>query len=289
MNIADYYKSLYTIRFFEESLLNLFSRGHLNGTTHTCIGQEANSVGLCTNLDSTKDTVFSNHRGHGHYISFTGDIKGLLFEIMGLEKGVCKGLGGSQHLQNGNFFTNGIQGGIVPITVGISLAEKFKNSNGIAVVFLGDGTLGEGVVYESFNMASLWNAPVLFVIENNYYAQSTPSYLQIAGEISARPMAFGIETVELNTTDVFDIEKNSKSVIDKIRNDKKPRCLILNTYRFSPHSKGDDFRDKMEIEEKKKFDPITLLENRLDKNTIDYVKNSVKKEINSIINQGLEN
>ena len=121
---------------------------------------------------------------------------------MGKATGVCGGKGGSQHLCKGNFYSNGVLGSIVPVATGIALAEKKKGTGAVSTVFLGDGTLGEGVTYESLNMASLWQLPVLFVVENNHYAQSTPVELELAGSIAARGAAFGVETAELDTTDV---------------------------------------------------------------------------------------
>lgn len=256
--LVDLYKTMFRIRIFEEKLLSLFSDGVLNGTTHTCIGQEANAVGVISNLNNEMDVVFSNHRGHGHYISFFQEEFGLLEEIMGLSNGVCSGFGGSQHLCRGNFYTNGIQGGIVPISVGIALSQKMSETKGITVVFIGDGTLGEGIVYESFNIASLLNVPILFVVENNRYAQSTPIALNLAGNIAERFQAFSIPTVELSTTNVVDIYQSARNIVERIRHGRTPFSLILNTYRFSPHSKGDDFRDTEEINNNKQHDPLHI-------------------------------
>jgi hypothetical protein len=150
---------MFFIRRFEETLLDLFSLGKLVGTTHTYIGQEANAIGLIDHLDPDVDTIFSNHRCHGHYLAFTDDAFGLLCEVMGKAPGVCGGKGGSQHLCKGNFYSNGVLGSIVPVATGIALAEKRKGTGRGLDVFLGDGTLGEGVTYESLNIASLWQLP----------------------------------------------------------------------------------------------------------------------------------
>ena len=200
--LATFYERMFFIRRFEETLLDLFSLGKLVGTTHTYIGQEANAVGLIEHLDPDATSIFSNHRCHGHYLAFTDDAFGLLCEVMGKAPGVCGGKGGSQHLCKGNFYSNGVLGSIVPVATGIALAEKQKGTGAVSTVFLGDGTLGEGVTYESLNLASLWQLPVLFVVENNHYAQSTPVELELAGSIAARGAAFGVETDELDTTDV---------------------------------------------------------------------------------------
>lgn len=249
------HKLIYTIRRFEETALELFSQGKLNGTTHTCIGQEANSVGLISHL-SQRDIVWSNHRCHGHYLSFTKDVRGLINELVGTAQGVCAGRGGSQHLCRGNFYSNGVLGSIVPVACGCALAEKFKKTDSIVLVFIGDGALGEGAIYESMNIASLWDLPILFVVENNFYAQTTPSYLQLAGKIADRSRAFGLSHFEITSNDVFEVYNYCKQPLDHVRQQRKPAVLVLNTYRLAPHSKGDDFRDPSEINEWKKKDPL---------------------------------
>jgi len=252
------------IRRVEETLLELFSAGKLVGTTHTCIGQEADAVGVVAALDPEGDIVFSNHRCHGHYLAFTGDVEGLLAEVMGRSTGACGGKGGSQHLCRGNFYSNGVLGSTVPVATGMALAEKRKGTGAVVVVFMGDGTLGEGVVYESLNMASLWGLPIVFVVENNFYAQSTPSRLGVAGSIPERARAFGIETDALATTDVEEVRRAAISAVDAVRSSGEPYFLVLDTYRFSPHSKGDDFRDPTEIEQRKAVDPLAVAGRLLD-------------------------
>ena len=161
------------IRYFEESLDSLFERGKIFGTYHRCIGQEATAVAFCHYLDNKKDFIVSNHRNHGHYLSFTNDYNGLMNEILGKEKGVSKGLGGSQVLLSDNFFSNGIIGSTIAIATGVSFGIKIKKSGGICVCFIGDGAMGQGVVYESLNMSSLYNLPILFILEQNNISQST--------------------------------------------------------------------------------------------------------------------
>jgi TPP-dependent pyruvate/acetoin dehydrogenase alpha subunit len=261
--LAILYERMYFIRRFEETLLDLFAQGKLVGTTHTYIGQEANAVGILDHIDPARDVVFSNHRCHGHYLAFTDDAFGLLSEVMGRATGVCGGKGGSQHLCNGNFYSNGVLGSIVPVATGIGLAEKVKGTGAVSAVFLGEGTLGEGVTYESLNIASLWKLPVLFVLENNHYAQSTPVELELAGSIPARAAAFGIETAALDTTDVVEVHEAARRAVSHVRDTGEPYFLVLDTYRFSPHSKGDDNRDPAEIEERRKRDPLIVAGPRL--------------------------
>ena len=183
-------KQMIQIRCVEEKLLELFSQGKVRGTTHTCIGQEATAVGVVGALDGTRDTIFSNHRGHGHFLTATKNLKGFLAELMGKEGAVCQGVGGSQHLRDAHYYGNGIQGGVPGVGAGIGMALKFEKKSGVSCVFLGDGTFGEGLTYESLNMASLWNLPVLFVVEDNDIAQSTPSSLNRLGCFENRFQSF---------------------------------------------------------------------------------------------------
>jgi len=278
-SLAQLYERMYFIRRFEESLLDLFSQGKLVGTTHTYIGQEANGVGIIDHLDPELDVVFSNHRCHGHYLAFTDDAFGLLCEVMGKAPGVCGGKGGSQHLCKGNFYSNGVLGSIVPVATGIALAEKQKGTGAVSTVFLGDGTLGEGVTYESLNIASLWKLPVLFVVENNHYAQSTPVELELAGSIPARAAAFGVETAELATTDVEEIHAAAGAAVTRIRETGKPFFLVLDTYRFSPHSKGDDNRDPAEIDARRERDPLAVAGHRLDEGERRAIEEACERRI----------
>ncbi len=258
MELARLYEQMYRIRRFEETLLELFSAGKLVGTTHTCIGQEADAAGVIACLDPGRDIVFSNHRCHGHYLAFTGDLEGLLAEVMGKATGTCGGKGGSQHLCRGSFYSNGVLGSIAPVATGMALAERERGSGAVTTVFLGDGALGQGVVYESLNLAALWRLPLLAVVENNFYAQSTPSRLQLAGGIPDRARAFGIETEQLDSTDVLEIQEAAARAVARVRGSGEPFFLVIDTYRFSPHSKGDDHRDPAEIEARRLRDPLTV-------------------------------
>lgn len=271
-SLQELFALCWAIRAFECSLLGMFEKGLLTGTTHTCYGQEATAVGVVSAIDKQKDIVFSNHRGHGHFLAYCGEAERLYCEIMGKPYGVCAGRGGSQHLHFRNFYSNGVQGGIVPVTAGMALAEKNKGSGAVAVVFLGDGTLGEGVVYESFNLASLWSLPVLFVIDDNGYAQSTPSRLQVAGSIAERPKAFGIPTEELAVNDAREVLAAAVENIDGIRRTSRPRCLVLRSVRLGPHSKGDDTRSAEELEALQERDPLRRMESLLPTETAEKIK-----------------
>ncbi|NIS79951.1 MAG: thiamine pyrophosphate-dependent dehydrogenase E1 component subunit alpha [Anaerolineales bacterium] len=262
----EFYRQMLRIRLFEETVLELFPRGVIYGTTHTYIGQEANAVGVLSWLEDG-DVVVSNHRCHGHFLAYGGSMHALAAELMGRSTGVCGGRGGSQHVKWKDFYANGILGGTIPLAVGIAFAEMVKGNGKIVFAFMGDGTLGEGVVYESLNMASLWQLPVLFVLENNRYAQSTPIRMNLAGEISVRFQAFGIQADEIEAADVVSIHELAREAVTSVRGGAGPRAVILHTYRFAPHSKGDDTRDPEEIASFRARDPLRLLGESIPENS----------------------
>jgi acetoin:2,6-dichlorophenolindophenol oxidoreductase subunit alpha len=254
---------MYTIRRFEETVLENFSKGVFFGTTHAYLGQEANAAGLLCHLKEG-DLVFSNHRCHGHFLAYGGDPRALFAELMGKTSGVSGGRGGSQHLHWRNFYSNGVQGGIAPVAAGMALAEKIKGAGTVAIAFLGDGTLGEGTLYEALNLASLWQAPVLWVVENNRIAQTTPIELSLAGDIAVRFRAFGIPVEMLDSSDVMEIMPLAAAAIIDVRERQAPGALVLHTHRFGPHSKGDDTRPTELIEQlRKERDPLAIHASRM--------------------------
>ena len=281
----DDFKLAIKIRAVEENFLEMFSRGLLNGTVHTCIGQELSAVGITKYLIK-KDHVFSNHRCHGHYISFTKKYKDLIDELMGKSSGVCGGIGGSQHIASDNFFSNGPQGSLTPVAVGVAEGLKRKNINSIAVCFIGDGTMGEGIVYESLNLMSLFNLPMIMVCENNLYAQSTSIEDNLSGSITDRASSFGLKVYEVNTWDYDSLTKSAEEAISDARKG-IPSFIHINTYRLKAHSKGDDDRDEEEVKRYEKKDIINdLILN--DNEYGDYylnIKNDIKEYSDSAVNK----
>lgn len=287
MDHTALYRQLYRIRRFEETVLDNFPKGVFFGTTHTYLGQEANAVGVLAHLKDG-DIVFSNHRGHGHFLAYGGEMRALFAEMMGKATGVCGGRGGSQHLQWRNFYANGIQGGIVPIATGMALAEKRQASGALAVAFLGDGTLGQGVVYESLNMASLWRAPILYVVEHNHIAQTTPTETTLAGTISARFAAFDIPVDELDSSDVLEISALAGNLLADLRARGVPRALMLSTVRFGPHSKGDDTRDPVRVAALRETrDPLKIHAPRLAPQIRASIETEVDAEVQAAFEQAL--
>lgn len=262
MKYLEEIKQALLIRKTEEKLLELYNQGKLNGTVHTCIGQEFSGVAVAKFL-AEQDYVVSNHRGHGHYISRTGDLKGLFAEVMGKKTGCSGGIGGSQHLHNKNYYSNGIQGGMTPVATGLGLSCKLKENNAISVVFIGDGTLGEGILYETLNIASVWGLPVLFVLENKGIAQSTSIKQSTAGSISKRAESFDINFENTNSNNLSDLFAKTEEIVTYVRENSKPAFLEIKTNRLHSHSKSDDNRSEKLLE---KLNEKDFLNNFLQEN-----------------------
>jgi acetoin:2,6-dichlorophenolindophenol oxidoreductase subunit alpha len=240
--------SMLLIRHFEQRLLELFAAGELAGTTHTCLGQEYIPVALNPLLDS-QDIIFSSHRGHGHYLARYPEPTGLLAELMGREGAICGGIGGSQHLFRSGFLTTGVQGESLPAAVGVALDLRQTGSDALVLVYVGDGTWGEGAVYEALNLASLWQVPLLVAVENNGIAQSTPIWRHMAGSIAARALSFGIDHIRVDQTDPGEIRCLLRKPVAAVRYTPQPLVVEFITQRLGPHSKGDDTRDPGELDD----------------------------------------
>lgn len=279
------YAQMYLIRCFEERLEDLFRKGMLFGTIHSCIGQEAIAVGIANAL-TKEDVITGNHRSHGHYIAFTDDVDGLMAEIMGKASGIVGGRGGSQHIHSKNFYSNGVQGSLVPVATGIAMAEKEKKNKNVVICFIGDGTLGQGVVYESMNIASLWNLPIIFLVENNYYAMSTHVGSAIAGSMINRGKAFGIDSSETTSNDVELIHAEAKIIIEKVKSKSSPYFWVINTYRLCGHSKSDDrcYRSMEEEQAWRKIDPLVITGSKINSDK----KIEIEKECESRISKAVE-
>jgi pyruvate dehydrogenase E1 component alpha subunit len=239
-------RRLLLIRHFEQTLLDCFGRGLIHGTTHTCLGQEYVPVAMETALRA-EDHVFSNHRGHGHYLARFDDPIGLLAEIMGRDGGVCGGYGGSQHLWRDRFMSTGIQGESMAVAAGVAMHLQEAEPGTLACVYIGDGTWGEGAVYEALNVASLWQLPLVVVVENNGIAQSTPASTTMAGTIAGRAAAFGIPHHLLEGSKIGAIQPRLAVAVEAVRSGAGPVVLEFRPPRLGPHSKGDDTRGRTEL------------------------------------------
>lgn len=258
MDRAAILRKALLVRRVEDRLMELYAQGRIAGTLHSCAGQELCPAVLTEHL-GPRDHVCSNHRGHGHFLCHVGDVAGLVAEIMGRETGVCGGRGGSQHLCADRFLSTGILGGQLPIAAGLAMAAQRAGEGAIAVAFLGDGALGEGVVYEVLNLVSRWGLPLLLVLENNRVAQSTPTGDALAGDICGRAEAFGIPARRGDTWDWERLWRVSGEAVRAVRDGGGPGFLVVDTYRLRAHSKGDDDRPADEVRRWAGRDPLNLL------------------------------
>jgi acetoin:2,6-dichlorophenolindophenol oxidoreductase subunit alpha len=234
------------IRRFEEKVLDLFAEGQASGTTHTCLGQEYIPVAISPLLEQ-QDFVLSNHRGHGHYLARYDDPEGLLAEIMGRSGAVCNGVGGSQHLYRPGFLSTGVQGESLAVGLGVALHFKKSGKQALVVAYIGDGTWGEGCVYEVLNMAQLWQVPLVVIVENNQIAQSTPASSHLAGTIAKRAESFGVFYHHVDDTDIGVIRAAVAPLLARTRATRLPLVIEFATVRLGPHSKGDDHRQPAEM------------------------------------------
>ena len=258
------------IRQFEETVEDLFLKGLLTGTVHTCSGQEAAAVGVVSST-AKGDLVTSNHRGHGHFIAKGGDPAKMMAEIFGKQTGYSSGRGGSQLMADyslGFYGGNGIVGGSIALATGMALRIKMLNSKKIVVCFFGDGAVNQGLFHESLNMAALWKLPVLFACENNLYCMSTPIHKAHAQtDLTKKAEALGIRSSSCDGNDYFTVRNAAAECVVFSRDGNGPTFLELKTYRLSGHSRGDQriYRSRQEELAWKKRDPITLLRKELAK------------------------
>lgn len=281
--LQRFFGQMAAIRHCETRLLELFNAGLVRGTVHTCLGQEACAVGVLAALDREHDIVCSNHRGHGHYLANHGDFHGLVAEVLGLPEGVCGGVGGSQHLHRRNFYTNGILGGMPPVATGMAMAEKRLGTGRVACVFLGDGAMAEGSLYEALNLAGLWQLPVLFAVEHNQYAQSTHWSQEHAGALHERAASFGVPVSEVDGNDVEAVHAAAAACVRRLRGGEGPAMLFMRTYRLGAHSKGDDLRDPAEIEAQRSQEPLLRLRQLIGKPWADAAESHVRQAVDSIV------
>ena len=276
----DQFKKAFFIRKTEELFLDLFKEGKISGTVHTCIGQEFTGI-FASKYSTNGDFIVTNHRGHGHYISFTNDYNGLINELLGNSNGSSGGIGGSQHLYNENFISNGIQGGMLPTAAGVAFGNKLKNNNNVSIAFLGDGTLGEGVVYETLNICSLWAIPIVFILEKNEISQSTSFKQNFYGDLKSRIEGFGIEYQFTSIYDIEHLDETFNKSINKARSESKPIFIEVEVGRLYSHSKGDDNRDPKAVEELIFKDPLNsfLLNNEAKRNKWNGEINTIHKSI----------
>lgn len=235
------YGQMARIRVFEEHVNELYTSAKMPGLAHLYIGQEAVAVGVCQALRAD-DYITSTHRGHGHCLAKGASVDRMFAELLGKEAGYCRGKGGSMHIadqERGNLGANAIVAGSAGIATGAALSARRRGTDQVAVCFFGEGGLGQGILYEVMNMAALWALPVLYVCENNLYNEYTHFAETTAGEMAARPRAFGIQTEEVDGQDVRAVYAAAQRLVERARGGGGPAFLLANTYRFHGHHVGD--------------------------------------------------
>jgi pyruvate dehydrogenase E1 component alpha subunit len=264
------YEQMLKIRYFDDQVNTLYQTGAMPGLAHQYTGQEAVAVGVCEALERT-DYITSTHRGHGHCLAKGAQIDRMFAELLGKASGYCGGKGGSMHIadpESGNLGANAIVGGSAGIATGAAFASKMLNNGRVAVCFFGEGALGQGLLYEVMNMASLWRLPILYVCENNLYSEYTFYKETAAGDLLARPRAFGIHAEEVDGQDVQAVHAVAQRLVAMCRSGSGPAFLLCHTYRYYGHHVGDInreyYRPKSEEEVwKAERDPIGRLRARL--------------------------
>jgi pyruvate dehydrogenase E1 component alpha subunit len=261
----EMYRRMTLIRLFEVQANELYRSAKMPGLTHLYLGEEAIAVGVCSAL-RRDDWITSTHRGHGHCLAKGAEVGRMFAELLGKEAGYCSGKGGSMHIAdhaNGNLGANAIVGGSTGIATGAAFSAKRLGTGQVAVCFFGEGALGQGLLYEVMNMASLWALPVVYVCENNQYNEYT-HYLEVtAGDIMARPRSFGIEAQEVDGQDVRAVYGTARELVDRARRGGGPAFLLCHTYRYHGHHVGDVdrayYRSKEEEEVwRRERDPVAL-------------------------------
>ena len=266
------YERMLLIRRMEERLRTDAAAGVLPGAVHLYIGQEAIATGVCARLREN-DLITSTHRGHGHFLAKGGDPKAMMAEIWGKRTGICRGMGGSMHVADfskGILGANGIVGGGFAIATGAAYASKLQKDGRVSVAFFGDGASNQGVFMECLNVSSLWKLPLVFVCEHNQFSEFTPAADCTSGEIADRARAFKIPVAVIDGNDVSAVWQAAGEAVERARRGEGPSFIEAKTYRIQGHLEAEDlflaggkYRDKQEIDEWRKRDPIDRLKEGL--------------------------
>ena len=264
----DWYRRMVEIRVFEDKVQELFMSGAIQGTTHLCQGQEAVSVGSISNMIEG-DVQTNTYRGHGEALALGMAPETAYAELMGRSTGGSKGLGGSMHLidtSKGNIGANAIVGAGMPIAVGAAMSFKFREQANVALTFFGDGSTNIGTFHESLNMASVWQAPVVFIITNNLYGEYSPVRMTTPiDDLARRADPFGIPGVVVDGQDVEEVAAKVGDAVDRARRGEGPSLIEMKTYRYKGHSRSDPakYRKEGELEEWMERDPLLVFGRRL--------------------------
>lgn len=288
-------KKMWEIRSFEETLQELYEAGHLYGTMHLCIGQEATAAGGAGILRK-EDWITSTHRNHGHCIAKGTDLRAMMAEMLGKRTGTNHGKGGSMHIADlsvGNLGSNGIVGAGFPIAAGAALTAQMQGSDQVALCYAGDGATNEGSFHEALNLASIWHLPVVYFIENNLYGMSSSiEQMTNVAQLADRGMSYGIEGIKIDGNDLVAVVNTVDYAVKKAQRGEGPTLIEAITYRHAGHSKSDKLLYRTEAEElkwKRENDPIDRTEallldhGVLTPEQIATLKGNIQTEIQAVV------
>lgn len=268
--MLNFYEQMLLIRRFEEKAGQLYGLGLIGGFCHLYIGQEAVAVGLQSALTEGVDSVITGYRDHGHMLAYGIDPNVIMAELTGRQAGISRGKGGSMHMfstEHGFYGGHGIVGAQVSLGGGLALGHKYREDGGICIAYFGDGAANQGQVYETMNMASLWQLPIVFVVENNQYAMGTAVRRSSAEtEFYRRGTAFRIPGMDVNGMDVLEVRGAAEVAFKHVREGNGPVLMELNTYRYRGHSMSDPakYRSREEVQDVREHkDPIEGLKKTL--------------------------
>jgi acetoin:2,6-dichlorophenolindophenol oxidoreductase subunit alpha len=290
------YRRMLMIRLFEEKVNELYTRALMPGLAHLYNGEEAVAVGVCEAL-RPDDYITSTHRGHGHCIAKGAALDRMFAELLGKEAGYCKGKGGSMHIADpdtGNLGANAIVCGSAGIATGAALSAKRLKNGRVAVCFIGDGAMGQGLLYEVMNMAALWKLPVIYVCEHNIYGEYTHNSETLAGDILTRAAGFGIPGQSVDGQDVRQVYATAREIVDRVRRGAGPAFLVCHTYRFMGHHVGDVNREYYRPKQEEQLwkterDPLKLMADALtreqlsDRTRLDRIQAEVASEMEKAV------
>jgi len=286
----EMYRRMVRIREFELAAIDLFKRGQVKGAVHPYIGQEASGVGVCMALRKD-DLIAGTHRSHGHNLAKGADSGKMFAEILGKDTGYCRGRGGSMHIaafETGSLGALAVVGSGIPIAVGAALGFKMQKQPRVSVPFTGDAGINTGNWHESLNMASIWDLPIVFVLENNQYGVSTNiKYSTNIDDLSIRAQSYGIPGVRVDGFDVLAVYREAVKAVERARNGRGPTLLVTESYRFEGHYAGEPevYRDRAEVQEYRKKDPIPRFRKELisekiaKKDELDAIDREIEQEM----------
>ena len=293
--LEQLYRTLYTIRVFETECIKLYRQGLIIGYFHPYLGEEAIATGACAALRED-DYIVSTHRGHGHCIARGGQLNKMVAEVLGRETGYCKGRGGSMHIADiatGNIGANGIVGGGLPSGVGVAMGVHVRGGDQVAIVFFSDGACNNGVFAESLNLAAIWNLPLVFMLENNQYAVSSPiEEMSRVPDLYKRGEGYGVEAHQVDGNDVLAVYEKTCEAVDTCRLGKGPVLLEAKTYRHSGHHVNDPgtYMPKERLEYYRARDPIKIARSNLIEpaRCTDQDVDAIEQDINQQMEKAIE-